>query len=135
MKAKRGDKVLGQAIVKRLDDRCKEKGMSRDEVAERIDYSSANIARWGTLGSMPAVDIFFKVAKLLDMSAYELFTGEKEDNSLRSDEQELIDVYRQLESVYYRKIIYNSAVDTLNAYKSSFGKAEVDTDASKISNA
>ena len=75
---------------------CAMRGTTPTSVVRKIGLSSGNVTSWKN-GASPKRDILEKLAKELDVPVSAFF-GEDVPNmaQLQSDEEELLDVYRQL---------------------------------------
>lgn len=59
---------------------CNEKGTTPTTVLRELGYSSGNVSKWKK-GSVPNIDIAYKIAQHLGVSVDYLITGEKEVSS------------------------------------------------------
>ena len=55
----------------------KEKGMTQEELAEKLYVNSRSISRWENAKTMPDFDVLIELAKLYDISIEELLSGER----------------------------------------------------------
>lgn len=54
-----------------------EKNVSSKELAERLSKTESTISRWCTNDVQPSVEVFYKIAKYLDVDIRELFVSTK----------------------------------------------------------
>lgn len=66
-------------IGEKLYELRKEKHMSQEEVAEKLDVTRQTISKWETNGSTPDFDKIKPLCDLYEISADELLTGEKKE--------------------------------------------------------
>ena len=55
----------------------KSKGMTQEEMAERLGVSGKTVSRWENGRNLPDAALFEPVCELLDITLTELFCGEK----------------------------------------------------------
>lgn len=95
----KNDKINGPDFTERIDQILDYKCISRRELAAACGFSTPNIARWKTQGSLPDVGIGVKIADYLEVPLYWLVTGEKEKTTskeITGDEAHILEVYRSL---------------------------------------
>ncbi len=54
-----------------------EKGMTQEELAEKLYVNSRSVSRWENARTMPDFDVLIELAKLYDISIEELLSGER----------------------------------------------------------
>ena len=64
---------LGETLLKLR----KQKGLSQEEVADKLNVTRQTISKWETNQSMPDFDKIVPICKLYDVSSDELLTGSK----------------------------------------------------------
>ena len=60
-----------------LRDLRKEKGLTQEELAEKLYVNNRTISRWENARTMPDFDVLIELAKLYDVSVEELLNGKK----------------------------------------------------------
>lgn len=85
----------------------KEKGLSQEELANRLNYSRTNISKWETGKAFPSnPDVLKKIADVLDVKVEELINGEK--NTKKNTEKAINSILEEYKKEYeknYRKNI------------------------------
>lgn len=72
-------------IGERLLNLRKKKGLSQEEVAEKLNVTRQTISKWETEQSSPDFDKIIPLCKLYQISTDELLTGKKEDSNMVSN--------------------------------------------------
>lgn len=83
-------------IVDRIKLECKRNNITPASLEKKIGLSNGAISKWNN--SKPTAENLYNVAELLHCSIEYLLTGEYKFAELSSDEQEWLDLYRQLSS-------------------------------------
>lgn len=96
----------------------KEKGMTQEQLGERIGVSNKTISRWETGNYMPPVDCLNMLSDIYDISINEILAGERvsEDAFAEIAEQNITVTLKELEKDYQnfeKKMIFILAVTTL----------------------
>lgn len=76
----------------------KEKGMTQEQLAEKMDVSINAVSKWERGLSFPDVSLYKRLCNELDISIEELINGEK-DNSEEAKEQAIITTIQETEKV------------------------------------
>src|SRR5512139_1454453 len=85
----------------RLKQRRQLKGISQQDLAQRLQVSQQQIARWENAANDPSADAVARLARTLDCTADWLLGMVEQPHAyarareLSADEQQLIDLYRQ----------------------------------------
>lgn len=79
-------------IVKRIKQKCTEKGTTMGTLEKELGFANGTIRRWDE--RVPGADRVLTLANRLEISVDWLLTG-KESGNLTSEEQKLINCYRQ----------------------------------------
>ncbi len=83
MKDERGEKMsLGQ----RLLELRRKRGLSQEEVADKLNVSRQTISKWETDASSPDFDKILPLCSLYEISSNELLTGVKEESMTEGEE-------------------------------------------------
>ncbi|WP_299362935.1 helix-turn-helix transcriptional regulator [Winogradskyella sp.] len=56
-----------------------EKSVSSKELAKHLHKTESTVSRWCTNDVQPAVEVFYQIAKFLDVDIRELFVSTKKD--------------------------------------------------------
>ena len=75
------DKYVTGSCIRR---RRESKGMTQEELAEKIYVSGKAVSKWETGGGFPDISLLEPLAKALDISVIELLSGEDIQNNNRS---------------------------------------------------
>lgn len=91
MNGERGEKMsLGQKLLELR----RKKGLSQEEVADKLNVSRQTISKWETDASTPDFDKILPLCSLYEISSNELLTGER-------DEQEIGEIVN--DETYFKK--------------------------------
>ncbi|WP_195984614.1 helix-turn-helix transcriptional regulator [Clostridium sp. D33t1_170424_F3] len=93
--------VIGQFIMKKR----KEKNLTQEQLAEKLNVSNKTISKWETGKCMPDYGVIEALCKELDMTVAELMDGEmKEKDSIRIyDEQQILDMLERVQNLDKQK--------------------------------
>ncbi|MBP3305846.1 MAG: helix-turn-helix transcriptional regulator [Oscillospiraceae bacterium] len=69
---------MNNTIGSRIAARRREKGMSQENLAEKLGVSSQAVSKWENDASCPDISLLPTLAKLLDLTVDELLTGESD---------------------------------------------------------
>lgn len=84
-------------ITERIFVALAQKKLSQKEFAERIEVNEKTVSAWKKNNSLPPSDKISKISDCLDMTVDYLLTGKENQTAiLTTDEQALLDNYRQL---------------------------------------
>lgn len=76
-------------FAERINEILDDKGLKRADLVRELEIPEATVRSWFNRGSLPSVDLGFKVAKFLGVSIAYLLTGEKDVDSSKPQEDEL----------------------------------------------
>lgn len=105
--------VTLEQIRARLQEAIKQSGMSQTALAKRIGIGQQTISEYLHGKSMPALDTFANLCKVLDVSAdyllclendYGIVNYNTQEFSMGQDEAKLLDDYRQLNAASRAKL-------------------------------
>ena len=68
------------SLGERLYELRKKKGLSQEEVAEKLNVTRQSVSKWETGKCMPDLSLFPELCKVLDITINDLISGEKVDN-------------------------------------------------------
>lgn len=75
----------------------KERGLTQEQLGERLGVTNKTVSRWETGSYMPPIDTLLELSRVLDISLNELLSGERltdEQFRARSDEN-VLEAYRE----------------------------------------
>jgi len=75
-------------LVLRLKEVMVQKGISREDLADKVKVSVTTISNINTESSLPTIKLLLKIAKALDIDVRELFIPTKADVVIQSDVNE-----------------------------------------------
>lgn len=75
------DNYITGAAIKRLREN---KGMTQDDLAQKIFVSNKTVSKWENGHGLPDISLMEPLAKALDISVIELFSGSQVQNTNRN---------------------------------------------------
>lgn len=75
----------------------KERGLTQEQLGERLGVTNKTVSRWETGSYMPPIDGFLELSRVLDISLNELLSGERlntEQLRVKADEN-VLEAYRE----------------------------------------
>lgn len=69
----------------------KEKGLTQEQLAEKMSVSGRTISRWETGSNMPDLDILIELSDLYDVDIRELLDGERKSEKMDQELKETIE--------------------------------------------
>lgn len=90
------DKIkIGEFIL----DCRKEKGLTQEQLAEKLGVSSKSISRWENGNTLPDYSLLKDLCNELDINVNELLSGEKikENNYINKSEENLVNLRKQID--------------------------------------
>lgn len=78
---------MNETIGKRIARLRKEKGMSQENLAEKLGVSSQAVSKWENDQSCPDISLLPQLARLLGITADELLTGKSDQVQLLPEKQ------------------------------------------------
>lgn len=80
---KKGERIMDQErIGKFIAERRKEKGMTQEELAQKLDINNKTISRWETGKYMPDLSLFPLLSETLGVTVNDLMSGEVVDKRI-----------------------------------------------------
>lgn len=79
----------------------KEKGLTQEQTAEKLNVSSRIISRWETENNMPDISLLTEIAALYEVSIPEIISGERKSENMNQetkDTAEVMAVYANTET-------------------------------------
>ena len=86
-------------IGKFISDSRKEKGLTQEQLAEKLGVTSKSISRWENGNTMPDYSLLKDLCNELDISVNELLSGEKlkENDYMNKSEENLVTLRKQID--------------------------------------
>ena len=67
----------------------KERGITQEDLAERLNVSSRTISRWETGSNMPDISLLIEIADFFDVSIPEIINGERKSEKMNEEVKEV----------------------------------------------
>lgn len=67
----------------------KEKGLTQEELAEKLGVSGRTISRWETGFNMPDISLLVEIAEFFDVSIPEIIKGERKSENMNEEVKEV----------------------------------------------
>ena len=68
----------------------KEKGITQEELAERLYVSGRTVSRWETGTNMPDISLLVDIAEIFDVSIPEIINGERKNEIMEKEVKETV---------------------------------------------
>lgn len=68
----------------------KEKGLTQEQLAERLNVTGRTISRWETGSNMPDLDILIEMADFYEVDIRELIDGERKSEEMNKEMEETV---------------------------------------------
>lgn len=81
------DQIKIGSFIKELR---KEKGLTQEELAERLGVSRRTVSRWETGSNLPDLDILIEMADFYELELRELLDGERKNDHRNEDSEETV---------------------------------------------
>ena len=97
----------------------KEKGITQEELAEKLGVSGRTISRWETGFNMPDISLLVEIAEFFDVSIPEIIKGERKSENMNEEVKEVAETmsdYAKAEKERLVKSIRNMSVIGLIAF-------------------
>ena len=89
---KGGNKKVDQKkIGSFLKELRKEKGITQEEFAEKLNISGRTVSRWETGVNMPDISLLVEIAEFFDVSIPEIINGERKSETMNEEVKEVAD--------------------------------------------
>ena len=72
-----------------LKDLRKEKGITQEQLAEKLGVSGRTISRWETGNNMPDISLLVEIAEFFDVSIPEIIKGERKSENMKNETKEV----------------------------------------------
>ena len=101
-----------------LKDLRKEKGITQEQLAEKLGVSGRTISRWETGNNMPDISLLVEIAEFFDVSIPEIIKGERKSEDMKEETKEVAETmsdYARAEKEQLLKNIRNMSIIGLAA--------------------
>ena len=101
-----------------LKDLRKEKGITQEQLAEKLGVSGRTISRWETGNNMPDISLLVEIAEYFDVSIPEIIKGERKSEDMKEEAKEVAETmsdYAKTEKEQLVKSIRNMSLIGLAA--------------------
>lgn len=91
----------------------KEKGLTQEQMAEKLNVSGRTISRWETGNNMPDISLLMEIAELYEVSISEIISGERKSENMNEEVKDTADVmatYATSEKEIMIKSIRNESI-------------------------
>lgn len=91
----------------------KEKGLTQEQAAEKLNVSGRTISRWETGNTMPDISLLTEIAELYEVSIPEIISGERKSENMNKEVKETAEVmatYANAEKETMIKSIRNESI-------------------------
>lgn len=91
----------------------KEKGLTQEQTAEKLNVSGRTISRWETGNNMPDISLLTEIAELYEVSIPEIISGERKSENMNEEVKETAEVmatYANSEKETMIKSIRNESI-------------------------
>ena len=96
-----------------LKDLRKEKGITQEQLAEKLGVSGRTISRWETGNNMPDISLLVEIAEFFDVSIPEIIKGERKSEDMKEETKEVAETmsdYAKAEKEQLLKSIRNMSI-------------------------
>ena len=66
----------------------KEKGITQEKIAEKLNVSGRTVSRWETGNNMPDISLLIEIADFFDVSIPEIINGERKSENMNEEVKE-----------------------------------------------
>ena len=85
----------------------KEKGLTQEQLAEKMSVSGRTVSRWETGSNMPDLDILIELSDLYDVDIRELLDGERKSEKMDQELKETIEKVADYSNEMKKRVIRN----------------------------
>ena len=96
-----------------LKDLRKKKGITQEQLAEKLGVSGRTISRWETGKNMPDISLLVEIAEFFDVSIPEIIKGERKSENMKNETKEVAETmsdYAKAEKEQLIKSIRNMSI-------------------------
>ena len=91
----------------------KEKGMTQEQAAERLNVSNRTVSRWETGTNMPDISLLLEIADLYGVSIPELIDGERKSEKMNEEVKEVASKMSDYAEAEKTTILKNVTMESL----------------------
>ena len=106
------DQIKTGRLLKQLR---KEKGLTQEQLAERLNISSRTVSRWETGANMPDLDLLIEMADFYDVDIRELIDGERKQETMDKETKETLKKVADYAEAEKKKLAFRMADMTAGA--------------------
>ena len=81
-----------------------EKGLTQEQLAEKLNVSGRTVSRWENGNNMPDLSIIVELADFYDIDIRELLNGERKSEKMNEDIKETLDAVAQYSAAEKKKL-------------------------------
>lgn len=100
---KHNDRAAQEQLARRVRQARVQKGMTQQELAEKVDAAVQTVSRWESAKLWPSLPTLYRLAEILDLEVAD-FVG-KGPAGLSSRESEVVESWRQLDAEGQRWVL------------------------------
>ena len=92
----------------------KEKGITQEQMADKLGVSGRTISRWETGNNMPDISLLVEIAEFFDVSIPEIIKGERKSENMREEVKEVAETmsdYANAEKARLLKSMRNISIN------------------------
>ena len=85
-----------------------EKGLTQEQLAEKLNVSGRTVSRWENGNNMPDLSIIVELADFYDIDIRELLNGERKSEKMNEDLKETLEAVAEYSAAEKKKMIKES---------------------------
>lgn len=83
----------------------REKGITQEELAEKLGVSGRTISRWETGSNMPDISLLVEIAEFFDVSIPEIIKGERKSENMQEEVKEVAETMSDYASAEKERLV------------------------------
>ena len=91
----------------------KEKGITQEEFAEKLDVSGRTVSRWETGVNMPDISLLIEISEFFDVSIPEIINGERKSEIMNEEVKEVAEKLSDYANTEKETIIRNIRIHSI----------------------
>ena len=91
----------------------KEKGITQEEFAEKLNVSGRTVSRWETGANMPDISLLVEISEFFDISIPEIINGERKSETMNEEIKEVADKLSDYANAEKETIIKNIRIHSI----------------------
>ena len=91
----------------------KEKGITQEEFAEKLDVSGRTVSRWETGVNMPDISLLVEISEFFDVSIPEIINGERKSEIMNEEVKEVAEKLSDYANTEKETIIRNIRIHSI----------------------